>query len=84
MEIIINISLLMLVAILLIGFSISKINESNIIQERMRNGEGMVRDVQAIMDFLSQGKKDFSLSHSETRATLREFRAYLHEGERNL
>ena len=79
-EIIINISLLMLVAILLIGFSISKINESNMIQERLRNGEGMVRDVQAIMDFLSQGKKDFSLSHSETRATLREFvRVYTKE-----
>jgi two-component system NtrC family sensor kinase len=72
-EIIINISLLMLVAILLIGFSISKINEKNIIQEKIRNGEGMVKDVQAIIDFMSQGKKEFSLSHPETKITIQDF-----------
>jgi two-component system, NtrC family, sensor kinase len=72
-EIIINISLLMLVAILLIGFSISKINENNIIQEKIRNGEGMVRDVQAIMDFLSQEKREFSFARPETRKTIHDF-----------
>ncbi|MEI9476274.1 MAG: ATP-binding protein [Deltaproteobacteria bacterium] len=72
-EIIINISLLMLVAILLIGFSISKINEKNIIQEKIRNGEGMVKDVQAIIDFMSQGKKEFSLSLPETKRAIQDF-----------
>lgn len=72
-EIIINISLLMLVAILLIGFSISKINEKNIIQEKIRNGEGMARDVQAIIDFMSQGKKEFSLSLPETKRAIQDF-----------
>ena len=40
-EVIINISLLMLAAILLIGFTISKIDERNIIQEKIRYGERM-------------------------------------------
>ena len=38
-EVIINISLLMLAAILLIGFTTAKINEKNLIQEKIKNGE---------------------------------------------
>ena len=72
-EIIINISLLMLVAILLIGFSISKINEKNMIQDKIRNGEGMVKDIQAIIDFMSQEKKEFSLSHPQTKKAIQDF-----------
>ena len=62
-EVIINISLLMLAAILLIGFTISKINERNIIEEKIRNGEGMIQDFQAIIDFVSRDKKEMSLNH---------------------
>ena len=72
-EIISNISLLMLAAILLIGFSNSKINEKNMVQEKIRNGEGMVRDVQAMVDFMSQEKKEFSLSHPQTKKAIQDF-----------
>ena len=57
MEIIINISLLMLAAILLIGFTISKINEKKIIQEKIENGERMIQDFQVIIDFIARDKK---------------------------
>ena len=52
-EVIINISFLMLAAILLIGFTISKINERNIIQEKIKYGERMIQDFQTIIDFIS-------------------------------
>ncbi|MGB9627327.1 MAG: sensor histidine kinase [Thermodesulfobacteriota bacterium] len=79
-EIIINISLLMLAAILLIGFTISKINEKSIIQEKIRSGEGMVQDVQAIFDFLSRDKKEFSLNHPRFVEEIQEFiQIYLRE-----
>ena len=60
-EIIINISLLMLAAILLIGFTISKITEKNIVQEKVKNGERMIQDFQAIFDFMFRDKKEVSL-----------------------
>ena len=63
LEIIVNIALLMLVAILLIGFSISKIIETNILQEKVRNGEGMVSDVQTAIDFITRERKEFTLDH---------------------
>ena len=60
-EVIMNISFLMLAAILLIGFTISKINERHIIQEKIRYGERMIQDFQTIMDFISRDKKKFTL-----------------------
>lgn len=81
-EIMINISLLMLVAILLIGFSISKINEKNVIEEKIRNGEGMARDVQAMIDFISLERKD-SLSDRATKKAIQEF-VSLYTKERGL
>ncbi len=79
-EVIINISLLMLAAILLIGFTISKINERSIIQEKIKSGEGMIQDVQAIVDFLSRDKRDFSLHHPVVREEIQEFiQFYLRE-----
>jgi two-component system, NtrC family, sensor kinase len=60
-EIIINISLLMLAAILLIGFSISKISEKNIVQERIKTSEKIVRDFQWVMDFLTRNTDVSSL-----------------------
>ncbi len=59
----INISFLMLAAILLIGFTISKINERNIGQEKIRYGQRMVRDFQTIMDFMARDKKGFTLEN---------------------
>jgi len=72
-EIITNISLLMLVAILLIGFTISKMNERNVIQEKVRYGEGMVKDFQAIMDFISRDRPDLQLKDPAVREELLDF-----------
>jgi two-component system, NtrC family, sensor kinase len=72
-EIIFNISLLMLAAILLIGFSISKITEKNILEEKIRNVEGMMRDFQSIIDFISRDKKDLSLAHPFLKKEIQDF-----------
>ena len=72
-EVIINISFLMLAAILLIGFTISKIVEKNIIQEKVRYGKRMVQDFQGIIDFISRDKKEFSLSHPITKKEVQDF-----------
>jgi two-component system NtrC family sensor kinase len=72
-EIIFNISLLMLAAILLIGFSISKITEKNILEEKIRNVEGMIRDFQSIIDFISRDKKDVSLAHPLFKKEIQDF-----------
>jgi two-component system NtrC family sensor kinase len=79
-EVIINISFLMLATILLIGFSISKINERNIIQEKIRYGERMIQDFQSIMDFISRDKKEFRLDHPLVQNEVQDFiRSYLKE-----
>ncbi len=62
-EVVINISFLMLAAILLIGFTISKINERNIEQEKIRYGQTMIQDFQAMIDFMSRDKRGFALDH---------------------
>ena len=62
MEVIVNISLLMLAAILLIGFTMIRINEKNIIEEKVRYGEGMTQDVQTPSEFILRNKKEVSLS----------------------
>jgi len=80
-EIITNISLLMLVAILLIGFTISKMNERNIIQEKVRYGEGMVKDFQAIMDFISRDKPDLHLQDPGVKEELLDFVAVYAKGK---
>jgi two-component system NtrC family sensor kinase len=72
-EIIINISLLMLAAILLIGFTTSKVNEQNMIQEKIINGEGMIQDFQAIIDFMARDKKEFSLTTPFSKKEIQDF-----------
>lgn len=72
-EIIINISLLMLVAILLIGFTISKMNEKNILQEKIKNGDGIIRDFQAMIDFMFREKKEVSFADPHLRKELQDF-----------
>jgi two-component system NtrC family sensor kinase len=72
-EIIINISLLMLAAILLIGFTISKITEKSIVQEKIKNGEGMIQDFQAIIDFMFRDQREFSLDDPSIKKEIRDF-----------
>jgi two-component system NtrC family sensor kinase len=72
-EVIINISFLMLAAILLIGFTMSKIVERNIIREKIRYGERMIQDFQTIIDFMSRDKKEFTLDHSITKKEIQNF-----------
>ncbi|MGZ3749297.1 MAG: sensor histidine kinase, partial [Pseudobdellovibrionaceae bacterium] len=72
-EVIINISFLMLAAILLIGFTISKIVEKNILQEKIRYGERMAQDFQTIIDFISRDKKEFTLDNSITKKEVQNF-----------
>ena len=60
-EVIINISFLMLAAILLIGFTTSKIIELSIIDERKSYGEKMIQDFQVVLDFMIRDKKELSL-----------------------
>jgi two-component system NtrC family sensor kinase len=73
MEVIINISVLMMVAILLIGFTIAKTNEDAIIQERVRSSEDMVKDFQAILDFMAKGDREFSLANPAVRKEIQAF-----------
>jgi two-component system, NtrC family, sensor kinase len=79
-EVIINISFLMLATILLIGFTISNINERNIVQEKIRNGKRMIQDFQTIMDFISKDKKEFALNHPLVQKEIQDFaHLYLRE-----
>jgi signal transduction histidine kinase len=71
----------MLVAILLIGFTISKMNERNVIQEKVRYGEGMVKDFQAIMDFISRDRPDLQLKDPAVREELLDFVALYAKGK---
>jgi len=80
-EIIINISLLMLAAILLIGFTISKMNEKKIIQEKIDNGGRMIQDFQVMIDFITREKKEVSLVHPVIKKEIQDFiRIYAKEG----
>ncbi len=72
-EVIINISFLMLAAILLIGFTISKIVEKNIVQEKVRYGERMIQDFQGVIDFISRDRKEFALGHPVTKKEIQDF-----------
>ena len=80
MEIIINISLLMLAAILLIGFTMIRMNERNIIKEKIGYGEGMTQDVQAILEFMLRDRKDLSFDEILVKQEIQDFvRMYLKE-----
>jgi two-component system NtrC family sensor kinase len=73
MEVIINISILMLAAILLIGFTTARINVQNIIDEKVRNGEGRAQDFQTFVDYLARDKKEFSLSYPLEKKEIQDF-----------
>ena len=80
MEVIVNISLLMLAAILLIGITMAKIHEKNIVEEKVRYGEKMSQDVQAVIEFILRDKKEFSLNDSPIKQELQDFiRIYIKE-----
>jgi signal transduction histidine kinase len=63
----------MLAAILLIGFTTSKINERNLIEEKTKNGEGTIQDFQAIIDFMARDKKEFSLTSLFLKKEIQDF-----------
>ncbi len=66
-EVIINISILMLAAIILIGFSISKITERNAINERIRYGEAIAQIFQSSIHFILKNENEYSLNKSSVR-----------------
>jgi two-component system NtrC family sensor kinase len=72
-EVIINISFLMLAAILLIGVTISEVNEKYIKEEKIRYGERMIQDFQTLLDFMSRDKKEFPLDDPLIQNEVREF-----------
>ncbi len=72
-EVIINISVLMLAAILLIGFTISKINETRILHEKKESGERMVQDFQVMIDYIALNRKEFSLNHPVVKKEVQDF-----------
>ncbi len=80
MEVLVNISLLMLAAILLIGFTMTKIHEKNIIEEKVRYGEGITQNVQTAIEFILRNKKEFSFSDPLIQQEVQEFvRIYIKE-----
>jgi signal transduction histidine kinase len=82
-EVIINISLLMLAAIFLIGFTTSRANERNIIQAKIRTSEGMVQDFQTVVDFILREKGELSLTPSSIGKELQDF-MQIYGKDRNL
>jgi two-component system, NtrC family, sensor kinase len=72
-EIIVNISLLMGAAILLIGITISKIVEKNIIDQKTKNAERIAQDFQAIVDYMVKDKKESSLNDPGTKKQIQDF-----------
>ncbi|MGQ9510104.1 MAG: ATP-binding protein [Thermodesulfobacteriota bacterium] len=72
-EVIINISILMLAAIFLIGFTTTKANEKNILQEKTKNAEVIVQDIQTFFEFISRGRRGFSLTNPILKEEVHEF-----------
>ena len=70
---IVNISILMLAAILLIGFSMAKINERSLVEEKLKAGGRVIEDFQSVMDFLSREEKRFSLDEPASRKEVQDF-----------
>ncbi len=82
-EVIINISLLMLVAIFLIGFTTLRANERSILQTKIRESQGMIQDFQIFLDFLLMEKKEWNLHSPVLRNGIQDF-IQLYRKERNL
>jgi two-component system NtrC family sensor kinase len=72
-EVVVNISLLMLAAIFLIGFTTSRANEKSIIQSKIRNCEAMVQDFQTIVDFILREREELELNSSSLRKEIQDF-----------
>lgn len=72
-EVIINISILMLAAILLVGFTISKVDEKFIIQEVIKNGEGIIQNLQMFIDLSLRDKKGLDLNNPFLKKDIQDF-----------
>jgi signal transduction histidine kinase len=81
-EVIINISLLMLAAILLIGFTTTKTNEKNILQEKTKNAEAIVQDIQTFFEFVFRDRKGLTLNHPIIKEEIQDF-INIYNKERN-
>ncbi|MCX8119149.1 MAG: ATP-binding protein [Desulfobacterota bacterium] len=69
---VVNISLLMLVAIFLIGFTTLRANEKHILQAKIRNCEIMVQDFQTILDLLLE-RREFEAFPSPAKKAIEDF-----------
>jgi len=72
-EVIINISLLMVVAIFLIGFTTSRTFERNILQAKIANCECMLLDFQTMVDFILRDQKEANLNSPTLRREIQNF-----------
>jgi hypothetical protein len=63
----------MLAAILLIGFTMSKINERRILYEKIASGGRMIQDFQVIIDYIALSRKEFSLTHPAVKKEIQDF-----------
>jgi hypothetical protein len=57
----------MLIAIFLIGFTTSRVNEKNILQAKIRNSEGVIQDLQILVDFILREKDESDLHPSSVK-----------------
>lgn len=71
-EVIINISILMLAAIILIGFSISKITERNAINEKIKYCETIAQIFQSSIGYIINTEKEYSLNNPLIRDKIQE------------
>lgn len=79
-ELVVNISLLILAAVVLIGFTLFKITERNILAEKVRYGQEMIQDLHAILDFFFRDHHEATLRDEEIQQTIRDFsRFYLRD-----
>lgn len=72
-EVIINISLLMLAAIFLIGFTTTKANEKKILRGKTDHAEALVQDIQTFLEFIFREKRATSFNEPILREEIQEF-----------
>lgn len=57
----------------MIGFTISKINERHVLQEKIRYGERMIQDFQTILDFIFRDKKTMTFDDPLVKGEIQDF-----------
>lgn len=72
-ELVVNISLLILAAVVLIGFTLFKITERSILAEKVRYGQEVVQDLHAILDFLFRDRHGVTLGDATIQQEIKAF-----------